>query len=219
MPLNELLLCAAFTEDGIPKRPTHQPPRRIRVTKRRESSPKKKRPPRGPQPPVTMSTVFEGPSLPAAQSTISLSQPQPERRRGTYCPQDAIEPAQRNHNPYFYGGQSQQLQQTTQVQAENQESPFPANSSCDGRKYGSRDPFSDRTNASVMGMQAQLMSSQQFESQPRACLVLHPPEQYDFWFGMKPDHTVAYGYRNNNVLVVCSCLLFVCMTKNGILAD
>ena len=95
MPLNELLLCAAFTEDGIPKRPTHQPPRRIRVTKRRESSPKKKRPPRGPQPPVTMSTVFEGPSLPAAQSTISLSQPQPERRRGTYCPQDAIEPAQR----------------------------------------------------------------------------------------------------------------------------
>lgn len=30
-PLNEYLVCAAFIDDGIPKRPTHQPSRPIRV--------------------------------------------------------------------------------------------------------------------------------------------------------------------------------------------
>ncbi|KAF8462792.1 hypothetical protein DFH94DRAFT_787675 [Russula ochroleuca] len=42
-PLSEGLLCAAFTDDGIPNRPTRRQPRRIGITKRSESSQKKNR--------------------------------------------------------------------------------------------------------------------------------------------------------------------------------
>lgn len=37
-PLNERLICAAFVDDGIPKRPTQQLPRPIRVLKRQPGS-------------------------------------------------------------------------------------------------------------------------------------------------------------------------------------
>jgi hypothetical protein len=135
VPLKDGLLCAAFTEDGIPERPTHQEPRRIRVMKRRESSPEKKRPPRGPQPPMAMT-----PSLQAAPSSIIPWQSQPEQRQGVYFPQDAVRPTQGYFSNFFY----------------------------DGREHGRCGHFSDRTNASAMGIPAQPMLSRQSQSQLRA---------------------------------------------------
>ena len=153
VPLNEGLLCAAFTEDGIPKRPTCQQPRPIRVTKCRESSPEKKRPPRGLQPPMAMSVLPKGPPLLVPQSTITPSQ---EQRQGACCLQDAMGPAQGYLNPYIHWDQSQQLRQSTQLQAE---SPF-SSVFYNGRKHGRCGLFSDRTNAFAMGMPAQLMLPQ-----------------------------------------------------------
>lgn len=181
--LSEGLLCAAFTDDGIPNRPTHRQPQQIRILKRRESIPKKKRsrgicyiklpesslskkrPRRGPQPPVAMPTFPGGQRLESVQSTITPSQPhwQPEQRQGAYRPQDAMEPAQGYLHPSTCRGQLQQRRQSTQLQAEN---PFLANIFGDGRIHGRGHLFNDRTNAFAMGMQAQPMSPQQFQSQP-----------------------------------------------------
>ena len=145
--LSEGLLCAAFTDDGIPYRPTHRQPQRIRIIKRRESLQKKKRsrgscgikrpespqknkrPRRGPQPPVEMPTP-EGPSLESAQSTMTPSQSQPEQRQGAYWTQDAMQRAQGYLKFSTYWAQSQQQRPLTQLQGGN---PFSANISCDGR--------------------------------------------------------------------------------------
>ena len=140
-PLNEGLLCAAFTDDGIPSRPTHRQPQQIRIKKLHESSQKKKssrrvwrhgikrpdnsqknkRPRRRPQSPAAMPTLPEGSRLESAQITITPSQQQPEQRQWAYC-QDAMEPAQGCLNPSIHWDQSQQLQS---------ENPLLSNISCD----------------------------------------------------------------------------------------
>jgi hypothetical protein len=210
-PLNELLLCAAFTEDGIPERPTHQPPRRIRVTKRRDSSPKNKRPPRGPQPPVAISTFPKGPSLQAAQITITPSRPHPEQRQGAYYPQEAMEPAQGYLNPCIYWDQSQQLRHS---QAENLLS---AHILCDDSKNGRGGLFSyQTTNAFAMGMPAQPMSPQQLQSQRRAqqyrrilrrVVVLRRHGQYNVWLGhTRPYRCGDAGHPGDNVPIVLACV-------------
>ena len=163
-PVGGGLLCAAFTEDGIPKRPTKQERQRIRIVKHRESSPEKKMPPRGPQPFMAMTMVPKGPPLQVAQSSIFPPQPHSEQRQWVCSPQDAVGPTQGYFDPYIHSDQSQQSRQSTQLQAENSFSI----SLYEGRKYGRCGLFSDRTNAFAMGMPTQPMFPQQLQSQLRA---------------------------------------------------
>ena len=185
-PVGGGLLCAAFTEDGIPKRPTKQERQRIRIVKHRESSPEKKMPPRGPQPFMAMTMVPKGPPLQVAQSSIIPPQPQSEQRQWVCSPQDAVGPTQGYFDPYIHSDQSQQSRQSTQLQAENS---FPI-SFYEGRKYGRCGLFSDRTNAFAMGMPAQPMLPQQIQSQLRAQQRQSRRNgEYDVWPSATPRQT------------------------------
>ena len=140
---------------------------------------------------MAMSVLPKGPPLLVPQSTITPSQ---EQRQGACCLQDAMGPAQGYLNPYIYWGQSQQPRQSTQLQAET---PFSI-SFYDGRKYGRCGLFSDRTNAFAMGMPAQLMLPQKFQSQLRVQRrQSRRYGEYNVWpvrHPVRPDHA-GRSYR------------------------
>ena len=85
-PLGKVLLCAAFPENGTPKRPTSQPPRKVR-TLTRKGKPQKERFQQRPRPyPATTSKCSNGPGPgvelcpeDVAPSTITLQWPQSEQ--------------------------------------------------------------------------------------------------------------------------------------------
>ena len=91
-PHDKAILCAAFPEKGTPKRPTSQPPRKVRTLTRKEKPQKensqkkeKERSRERPRPyPATTSKCSNGPCVElypeaAAQSTITLQWPQSEQ--------------------------------------------------------------------------------------------------------------------------------------------